>query len=144
MNGYRARTTPSWRVTDARPFRPQLALAALAVVGVLLMEVWQCSSVASLSEQVGRATHGLQTGNAMLEWRRAQLDRASSRTSLGPMASAIGLRPADPQSMVLLPAEYLEPAEAHASASEPAMVAFAGRVVQSLVPDASARGRRVN
>ena len=144
MNGYRARSTPSWRVTDARPIRPQLALAAIAVVGVLLMEVWQCSTVASLSEQVGRATHQLQQANAELEWTRAQLDRASSRASLGPMASAIGLRPADPQRMVLLPEEYLEPAEARPSAPEPSLLALAGRAMHSLVPDAAARGRRVN
>ena len=144
MNGYRARSTPSWRVSDARPFRPQLVLAAVAVVGVLLMEVWQCSTVASLSEQVGRATHQLQQGNAELEWTRSQLDRASSRASLGPVASAIGLRPADPQRMVLLPEEYLEPAEARSPASEASLSALAGRVLHVLVPDAAARGRRVN
>ena len=144
MNGYRARSTPSWRVSDARPFRPQLLLAAFAVVGVLLMEVWQCSTVASLSEQVGGATLRLQRATAGLDLTRAQLDRASSRASLGPMASAIGLRPADPQRMVLLPEEYLEPAETHAAASEAPLSALAGRVLHSLVPDASARGRRVN
>ena len=144
MNAYRARSIPSWRVSDARPFRPQLVLAAVAVVGVLLMEVWQCSTVASLSEQVGRATHQLQQGSAELEWTRAQLDRASSRASLGPVASAIGLRPADPQRMVLLPEEYLEPAEARSPASEASLSALAGRVLHVLVPDAAARGRRVN
>ena len=144
MNRNRVRSTPSWRVSDARPFRPQLAAAAIAVVGVLLLEVWQCSTVASLSEQVGRATHQLQQASGQLEWRRVQLERASSRASLGPMAGALGLAPADPQHMVLLPEEYLEPAEARASASEPLLLAFAGRAMHSLVPDAAARGRRVN
>ena len=144
MNVDRRRTVPSWRVVDARPFRPQLALAAVAVLGVLLLEVWQCSTVASLSEQVGRATHSLQQANADLEWTRAQLERESSRTALGPVASAIGLRPADPQSIVSLPEDYLEPADAQkASASHP-VLAYAGRALQSLVPDAAARGRRVN
>jgi hypothetical protein len=144
MNGYRARSTASWRVSDARPFHPQLVLAALAVVGVLLMEVWQCSTVASLSEQVGGVTARLQRANAGLDLTRAQLDRASSRASLGPMASAIGLRPADPQRMVLLPEEFLEPADVHAPAPEASLSAYAGRVLHSLVPDAAARGRRVN
>ena len=49
MNVDRRRSVPSWRVSDARPFRPQLAIAAVAVLGVLLLEVWQCSTVASLS-----------------------------------------------------------------------------------------------
>ena len=144
MNGYRARSTPSWRVSDARPFRPQLVLAAVAVVGVLLMEVWQCSTVASLSDQVGGATHRLQTARDGLELTRAQLDRASSRAALDPMASAIGLRPADPQRMVLLPEEYLEPAETRAPATQASLPALAGRILHSLVPEAAARGRRVN
>jgi hypothetical protein len=144
MNGYRARTAPSWRVSDARPFRPQLVLAAVAVVGVLLMEVWQCSTVASLSAQVGTATSDLQKANAGLLNASSRLDRASNRASLEPMASAIGLRPADPQRMVLLPEEFLEPAEARASAPEPSLLALAGRAAHALVPDASARGRRVN
>ena len=93
---------------------------------------------------MGGATLRLQRATAGLDLTRAQLDRASSRASLGPMASAIGLRPADPQRMVLLPEEYLEPAETHASASEAPLSALAGRVLHSLVPDASARGRRVN
>lgn len=140
----RVRSVPSWRVSDARPFRPQMLGAAAVVVGVLLMEVWQCSAVASLSEQVGRADHQLQQASGQLEWRRVQLERASNRASLGPVASALGLQPADPQRMVLLPEEYLEPAEARASASEPLLLALAGRVMNSVVPDAAARGRRVN
>lgn len=140
----RRRSVPSWRVADARPFRPQLVLAALAVLGVLLLEVWQTSTVASLSEQVGRATHALQQANAELEWTRAQLVRESSRSVLGPVANAIGLKPADPTSIVSLPEEYLEPADGPKSGASRSAVAYAGRVLQSLVPDAAARGRRLN
>ncbi len=140
----RVRSVPSWRVSDTRAFRPHLALAAVAVMGVLLMEVWQCSTVASLSEQVGRATHSLQQASAEYEWTRAQLERASSRTSLGPVAGAIGLHPTDPQRIVLLPEDYLEPAESRPAPSSRSLLALAGRAVQSIVPDASARGRNVN
>jgi len=111
---------------------------------VLLLEVWQTSTVASLSEQVGRATHALQQANAELEWTRAQLVRESSRSVLGPVANAIGLKPADPTSIVSLPEEYLEPSDAPKGGASRSAVAYAGRVLQSLVPDASARGRRLN
>lgn len=140
----RRRSVPSSRVLDARPFRPQLALAACAVLGVLLLEVWQCSTVASLSEQVGRATHSLQQANAELEWTRARLERESSRTALGPVAGALGLKPTDPQAIVSLPEEYLEPADAPHAAQPRSLVALAGGALRTLVPDASARGRRVN
>ncbi len=140
----RRRSVPRWRVTEARPFRPQLAIAACAVLGVLLVEVWQCSTVASLSEQVGRATHALQQANAEYEWTRAQLERESSRAALGPVAEAIGLKPADPQRIVSLPEEYLEPSESPRAAASRSLLAMAGGVLHSLVPDAAARGRRVN
>jgi hypothetical protein len=138
------RTVPAWRVSDARPLQPQLLLAAFAVLGVLLMEVWQCATVASLSDQVGRTTHALQQANADLEWARAGLDRQSSRASLGPVASAIGLQPVDPQRIVILPEEYLEPDDSRPAGGTPPLLAVAGRALRSLVPDAAARGRRVN
>jgi hypothetical protein len=144
MKGNRARSAPSWRVSDARPLRPQVVLIALAVMGILLTEVWQCSTVASLSDQVGRATHRLQQANAELEWTRSQLERASSRATLGPVAGAMGLKPTDPQAIVLLPEEYLEPAETRAGASPNGWLALAGRAAGALVPEASAHGRRVN
>ena len=140
-----SRSVPSWRAHDARPFRPQLALIVFGVLGVLLLEVWQNSAVASLSMQAGKATQSLQQANAELEWTRASLARSSSRAELGPMAGAIGLKPVDPQHIVSLPEAYLEPAEPGSAVvtSSPAL-AFAGRALQLLVPEASARGRRVN
>jgi len=144
MMEHRRRPIARWRALEARPIRPQVALLALAVLGVLLLEVWQCSTVASLSDQLGRATRQVQQANAELEWSRARLERESSRASLAPLAEALGLKPADPQRIVQLPEEYLEPSEARAAGGGAPLGALAGRVLASLVPDASARGRRVN
>jgi len=138
----RRRSVPSWRVSDARPFRPQLALAAFAVLGVLLMEVWQCSTVASLSAQLDTGTKALQQANANMEWTRARLERESSRAALGPVAAAIGLVPTDPQRIVTLPEEYLEPADSRPAAPQRSLLAMAGGALHALVPDASARGRK--
>lgn len=139
------RTLPSWRVADAKPFRPQLALVGLAVLGVLLLEVWQTATVASLSVELGRSTHALQQANAELGWTRSKLDRSSSRSELGPVASELGLRPVDPRQIVTLPEDYLEPASTRApGASGSPLLALAGRALDALVPDASARGRHVN
>lgn len=139
------RSSPSWRVADAKPFRPQLALLAVAVVAVLLIEVWQTSTVASLSVQLGRSTHALQQVNAELGWTRSALDRNSSRSELGPVASAMGLRPVDPRQIVTLPEDYLEPASARPTGAPGSpLLAMAGKALDALVPDASARGRTVN
>ena len=143
MNVNRRRSVPFWRTTDARPIRWEWSLAAVALVGVLLLEVAQYSAVDSLSEQVGRATHRLQQANAELEWARAQLERASSRAVLTPLAADMGLRPADPQRIVPLSGDFPEAPETRTSGTT-GVLAFAGRALQSLVPDASARGRHVN
>jgi len=144
MNGNRARSAPSWRVSDTRPMRLKLFVLAAVVMAALLTEVWQCSTVASLSEQIGRASRDLQKANAELLWHRSQLERSSNRSAVGPMAGAIGLRPADPQRIVLLPEEFLEPAESRGGAAAGGWLAWAGRAAGALVPEASAHGRRVN
>jgi hypothetical protein len=57
----------------------------------------------------------------------------------------MGLRPVDPRQIVTLPEDYLEPAATHApGASGSPLLALAGRALDALVPDASARGRHVN
>lgn len=139
------RTVPSWRVADAPAFRPQLVLLAAAVLAVLLMEVWQTSTVASLSVRLGRSADALQQASAERAWANSRLERSSSRSQLGPVAGALGLQPVDPRRIVTLPEEYLEPAPGR-PASTPAspLVAFAGRALGALVPDAAARGRDVN
>ena len=144
MKGYRARSAPSWRVTDARSLRPQVLLVAAAVMLALLTEVWQCSTVASLGDQVVRASRDLQKANAELLWNKSQLERSSSRAALGPLAGAIGLKPADPQRIVLLPEEFLEPGEGRGGPGPGGWLAWAGRAAGVLVPEASAHGRRVN
>ena len=143
MKHDRRRRVPAWRVSETRSVPPQVVLGAVAILGALLLEVWQSAAVASLSVQLGRATHALQQAHADLEWSRAQLERSSSRVELAPVAAALGLRPVDPQHIVTLPEDYLEPAEVRPGGT-PSLLASAGRVLQSLVPEASARGRRVN
>ena len=138
------RSVPAWRVPDARPLRPAVALGALAVLAALLLEVWQCSTVASLSVEAGRANAALRRASAELEWTRAGLDRSSGRAEVGSLAVAAGVRPADPSQTVWLPAEYLEADEPAAAPAPPSLLADAGRALQALVPDATARSRHVN
>lgn len=137
--------TGTRRVPDAPAFRPQLALLAVGMLAILLLEVWQTSTVASLSMRVGQGEEELQQANAERAWAVSRLEQGSSRAQLGPVAGALGLQPVDPRQIVTLPEEYLEPAPAR-SASTPStpLLAFAGRALEALVPDAAARGRNVN
>jgi hypothetical protein len=133
------------RVHDAPPFRPRMALLAVGVLSLLLLEVWQTSTVASLSVRVGRSVHELQQASAERAWTASRLEQSSSRSELGPVAGALGLQPVDPRQIVTLPEEYLEPAPARQTSSPSApLLALAGRALDALVPDAAARGRHVN
>lgn len=133
------------RVANVPAFRPRLALFAVGVLAILLLEVWQTSTVASLSVRVGRSEEALQQANAEQAWAVTRLERSSSRAQLGPVAGALGLQPVDPRQIVTLPEEYLEPAPSRApSTPSTPLLAFAGRALEALVPDAAARGRNVN
>ncbi|MCC6350619.1 MAG: hypothetical protein IT347_13620 [Candidatus Eisenbacteria bacterium] len=139
------RTLSSWRVPDAPAVRPQFVLLAAVVLAVLLIEVWQTSTVASLSMRLGRSTELLQQANAERAWTNSRLDQSSSRSQLGPVAGALGLKPVDPHRIVTLPEEYLEPAPGRpASAPTTPLLALAGRALEAIVPEAAARGRGVN
>ena len=133
------------RVHDAPALRPRVVLYAMGVLSLLLLEVWQTSTVASLSVQVGRSVHELQQASAERAWTASRLEQSTNRSELGPVAGALGLQPVDPRQIVTLPEEYLEPAPARQTPSPSSpMLAMAGRALDALVPDAAARGRRVN
>jgi hypothetical protein len=117
-------------VPDARALRPGWVLAAVLLLAVLLLEVWQQSAVASLSLRVGQTT---------------QLERNTTRAEVGSLAVSAGVRPADAAQVVWLPSDYLEEDGAVASQDgSPALLAAAGHALQSLVPEAKARSRHVN
>ena len=139
------RSIPSWRLTDARALQPGWVLAALLLLTMLLLEVWQQSTVASLSLGAGRSTDELKRASNDLEWMRAQMDRSGTRSEVGTLAVSAGVRPADAAQVVWLPADYLEEDGVVADLDgSPALLAAAGRALQSLVPEAKARGRHVN
>lgn len=145
MNGSARRGQPRWRTREGRAWRADWALVAVAVLGVLLLEVWQTATVKSLSVRLDEANRTLQRASANLDWTRAELDRGSTRAELDPVAASLGLRPMDPGQIVALPADYLADGDRPASSSAtPPLLAWAGRQLQSLVPEATARGRRVN
>ena len=138
-------SVPSWRVSDARSLKPGWVLGAILLLTMLLLEVWQQSAVASLSLQAGQANDLLKRASNELEWTRAQLDRSATRAEVGSLAFSAGVRPGDAAQVVWLPSDYLEEDGGVANHDgSPALLAVAGRTLQSLVPEAMARGRHVN
>jgi hypothetical protein len=139
------RPRSSWRVSDARALRPELWFAALGLVGMLLVEVGQSSRMTELGLQLDQTRSALVQAQARLEFVQARFERRSTRAELAPLASQLGLAPADAQQVVALPAEYLAdrdtPGADRGSAS---VLAWAERASRALVPEATARVRAGN
>ena len=104
MNTEVRRSAARWRVPERRALRPEWWVLALAVVGVLLVEVWQSSRMAELCFDLARNRTEVQQAQARLEYLQAELDRHTTLANLAPQAGLLGLVPADDQQVVQLAA----------------------------------------
>ena len=139
------RPRPSWRAPEARVARPELWLAALSLVGVLLVEVWESSRMAELCLRLDQTRSALVQEQARQEFVQAQLDRRTTRAELAPLASRLGLAPADVQQVVALPAEYLAGSDRPSRDGRTvSLLGWAERASRALVPEATARDRAGN
>jgi len=141
MNTGVRRSVARWRVSERRALRPELWAMALAVVGMLLVEVWQSSRMAELCFDLARNRTEVQQARARLEYLQAELDRRTTLANLAPQAGLLGLVPADDKQVVQLPPEYLAAADQRAGRDSRPALAWAERVSRVLVPEATARGR---
>ena len=138
------RPRPFWS-TEGHVARPEPWLVAAGLVAMLLVEVWQSSHMAELRLELEQTRTAYVQASARLDFVRADLERRTTRAELTPLASELGLAPADAQQVVALPSEYLA-----ASESDPrdggtvASLAWAERLSRALVPEAKARVRAGN
>ena len=130
---------------EGRPLPPGLALAALCLVGMSLLEVWQNSRLAQLSLALEQHRAALTRADARMEFVGALVERRTTRTELAPLAAELGLKPADAQQVVALPSEFLADRGAVARDGDPVPLwAWAERASRALVPEARAKGRTEN
>lgn len=136
---------PIWRVSERRAIRPGLWLIALAAVAMLLVEVWQNARLAEQCLILDQTRTELARAQARLEYVRARIDRAATRAELLPLASQLGLAPADAQQVVQLPTAYLADGEDDRTVGRSSTaLALAERAARALVPEATARDRNRN
>ncbi len=139
------RTRPSWRVSDRRARHPGWWLIAVAAIAMLLIEVWQNSRLAEQCLALEQTRSELARAQAHLAYVRARMDREATRAELVPLASQLGLAPADAQQVVQLPTAYLADGEGGRTVGRPSTaLAWAERAARALVPEATARGRDRN
>ncbi|MEY4069796.1 MAG: hypothetical protein RL721_410 [Candidatus Eisenbacteria bacterium] len=135
----------TWRVVEHRRVNWKWFLVLALVLLIALVEVYQRGEVAALAMKAERARGELRMASHDLEYAQAQLASASSRSGIAELASRSGIRPGDAAQIVWLPSEYLEQDGRRAGQDgSPELLAWAGRALQSLVPDATARGRHVD
>ena len=141
MNPNPHRPRVLWNAGESRTPRFGVWLAAFALLGLLLAEVWQNARVTQLCVNLERSQKALTAAEAREAYVRAQIERRATRASLSPMAGSLGLVPADAGQVVMLPAEYL----ARDESREPSVpMALAERFSRALVPEATARERSGN
>ena len=133
---------PFWRVAESRTLRPGVWLAAVAVVGMLLVEVWQSARMAELAVNLDQSRRVLAQERSRLEFDRAEIERGRTRAELVPVAAKLGLVPVDGGRQIELPTAYLAvDAEPGAPSAGSTRVAWMERALRSVVPDAFARSR---
>jgi hypothetical protein len=145
MTGVVRRSRPSSRATEPRAMRPELWLVAVVAVALMLGDVWQSSRLAQLNLRLDQARSALTQAQARLQFAHAEIERRSTRSELVPLASQLGLVPADARQVVNLPSEYLADAgSANHGGDAASLGALAERVSRALVPEATAHGRAGN
>ena len=135
-------TRPSWQVADSLVPRPEYWMCAALVLGMLLTEVWQTSHLAQICLSLDQVRTASVQANARLEYLRAAAERRSTRAELVPLASSLGLAPAEAKQLVLLPSEYLaDDRTTPRDEGSASLLAWAERASGALLPEASAGSR---
>jgi hypothetical protein len=114
-----------------------LGLALFAV----FVEVWQVTRVSELTLALDRTEKAIAETSARRDYLDAQLAATRTRPALERAAARLGMKPAEPAQIVVVPAAYL--ADGPASEEGGRFVASLGRrVAETLVPSARAKSRR--
>jgi len=119
---------------------PLLAWVLGLVLVASFAEVWQATRVSELTLQTDRADKALAQAEARESYLESQLAATRTRPALAPLAARLGMKPAEPSQIVVVPASYLAGGDSFDDGGR-TLVAFSRRVAEALVPSARARGR---
>ncbi|MEO6462887.1 MAG: hypothetical protein ABIP29_07410 [Candidatus Eisenbacteria bacterium] len=110
------------------------------VLSAAFVEVWQVTRESEITFEIDRTEAELGKASARRDALDAQLAGHRTRTALEAQARRMGMKPAEPHQIVVVPAAFL----AGGGGSEEggrALVALGRRVAETLVPSARARTR---
>lgn len=114
------------------------------ILGLFLLavfaEVWQVTRVSELTMAIDRSTTELAKAEARRDDLEARLAVTRTRPALEARARQLGMKPAEPSQIVVVPMAYLAGGD-DAESGGGGLVAFGRRVAETLVPSARARSR---
>jgi len=114
-----------------------VGLALMAVFG----DVWLVTRTSEVTLQKDRIEKALSQAAARDSYLEAQLAATRTRPALAALAKQMGMKPAEPSQVFVLPAAYLADGDAP-DESGASLVAFGRRIADAIVPSARARARR--
>ena len=120
---------------------PLLAWVLGLVLVASFVEVWQATQVSELTLSIDRTSAQLAQADSRLSDLEARLAARRTRPALLGFAAQLGMKPAEPSQVVMIPAAYLAGTALPESAGS-ALAMLGRRVAEVLVPTARARSRR--
>jgi hypothetical protein len=115
------------------------------IVGLALVatfaEVWQATRVSELTLSIDKTSAQLSQADSRLADLEARLAARRTRPALSALATRLGMKPAEPSQIVVIPAAYLSGNDFPESAGN-TLALLGRRVADAVVPSARARGRR--
>ena len=113
-----------------------VGLALMAVFG----DVWLVTRMSEVTLQKDKVERALAQASARQSYLEAQLASTRTRPALAALAKKMGMKPAEPTQVVILPAAYLADGDAPDVAGH-SLLAFTRKVADAIVPGAMARTR---
>ena len=138
----RSRTPVLRRRYDFERRSIPLGVWVLAIVLLAAFtEVWQATRVSELSIDLERKSAALGKAEARRDALEAQLAAHRTRTALEARARSLGMKPAEPEQIVVVPSAWLAAGPEREEGAGGALVAFGRKVAETVVPSARARTR---
>lgn len=111
------------------------------VLFAVFVEVWQVTRVSELTYALDKNEKAIAEAEARRDYLDAQLASTRTRIALERAAQKIGMKPAEPSQIVVVPAAYLADGPGAEEGGQ-FLAALGRRVAESFVPTARAKSRR--
>jgi len=119
---------------------PMVAWVVGLALAAVFCDVWLVTRMSEVTLQNDRVEKALAQASARQSYLEAQLASTRTRPALQALARKMGMKPAEPSQVVILPAAYLADGYTPDEGGH-SFVALSRRIADAIVPRAMAKGR---